>query len=98
MQPYLTPLPPHPEYLGIMLHFLMVGWILSGFGSVMEALGYYAIGMVCVGVLSLQLLISHMTQPVSTKDEGKLEGNWARRQVGVVIDVIAPWWLEWCVE
>jgi delta8-fatty-acid desaturase len=83
------------EYAGVLLHFLFVGWMLSVFDTWREAATFYAVGSVCVGVLSLQLLISHMSQPVSHKDEAKVEGNWARRQAGAVIDVLSPGWLDW---
>jgi len=83
------------EHAGVLLHFLFVGWLLSAFQTWCEAAAFYATSSLCVGVLSLQLLISHMTQPVSHKDEAKAEGNWARRQVEAVIDINSPRWLDW---
>jgi len=83
------------EYAGVLLHFLFVGWVLSAFSTWRETAAFYGSASVCVGVLSLQLLISHMPKPISHKEDSKAEGNWARRQVGAVIDVLAPSWLEW---
>jgi fatty acid desaturase len=83
------------EYIGIALHFIWVGALLSCFPTWKEALLFYGIAMMCLGVLSVQLLVSHYSKPWAEKETVKESGSWAQRQVESVVDISCPTWLDW---
>jgi fatty acid desaturase len=83
------------EHFGIALYFAYVAVLLSYFPTWKEALIFYAIGNMCLGVLSVQLLVSHYSKPWVEKDTVKESGSWAKRQVESVVDISCPQWLDW---
>jgi delta8-fatty-acid desaturase len=83
------------EHFGIALYFAYVAVLLSFFPTWKEALIFYAIGNTCLGVLSVQLLVSHYSKPWVEKDTVKESGSWAKRQIESVVDISCPPWLDW---
>mmetsp|Transcript_21482 Transcript_21482/g.49343 ORF Transcript_21482/g.49343 Transcript_21482/m.49343 type:complete len:461 (-) Transcript_21482:269-1651(-) len=83
------------EYLGMGLHWAWVAGLISSFPTVAQGLLFYGIASLCVGVLSVQLLVSHYSKPFADKEWVKGEGRWARRQIAAVIDITCQPWMDW---
>lgn len=79
---------------GQLLYVTWVGALLSAFSSWQEAVAYYVMSNVFLGVLSIQLLVSHYGKPWCEKESSK-EQSWAKRQVESVLDIDCPPWLDW---
>jgi delta8-fatty-acid desaturase len=87
---------PRPmEYFGIALHFTFVHSLLSCFDTWSERFAFYGIAMFFIGVLSIQLLVSHYGKPWVEKETVKVSGSWAKRQVESIVDIDCPLWLDW---
>merc|ERR1712166_904203 len=82
------------ELFGIALHFVWVSVLISQFSVISHGVLYWYAASCCVGVLEVQLLISHYAKPFEQKDIAKSTG-FARRQVSSVIDIECPVWLDW---
>ena len=64
--------------LGFLLHVVLVMSLLSCFPTWRAALLFYGLANVGVGVLSIQLQISHLAEPFDEK--GDIWRGWARHQ------------------
>lgn len=82
------------EFFGIFLHFLWTGALVASFPVLSHGVLYWYIASCCVGVLEIQLLISHYTKPFEEKDTAKQIG-FARRQIAAVVDIECPSWMDW---
>jgi fatty acid desaturase len=81
------------EHFGQSLYWVWVAALLRFFPSWQEGLAYYMVGNMFLGVLSIQLLVSHYGRSWSEKQSTK--GHWAERQLEAVLDIDCPLWLDW---
>jgi fatty acid desaturase len=80
------------EIAGLVLYFVWVGSLLSMLPTWQEAFIFYATSMVCLGVLSIQLVISHYTKPWTDKHTRR---GWARYQIESVLDIWCSPYFDW---
>lgn len=84
------------ELFGIALYWVwIIGGIMASFPTWKEGILFYVTAMVFLGVLSVQLLVSHYSKPWAEKDTVKESGSWAKRQVESVVDISCPLYLDW---
>eukprot|EP00656_Telonema_subtile_P032223 TRINITY_DN3531_c0_g2_i2.p1 TRINITY_DN3531_c0_g2~~TRINITY_DN3531_c0_g2_i2.p1 ORF type:complete len:442 (-),score=108.15 TRINITY_DN3531_c0_g2_i2:305-1630(-) len=82
------------EFCGIALHFLWTALLVRSFPVTSQGLLFWYLASCCVGVLEIQLLISHYSKPFEEKDTVK-DISFARRQIASVVDVECPVWMDW---
>lgn len=83
------------EFFGLALHWVLLSALVAAFPSWKEGLLFYAFSSLFLGVLSIQLLISHYSKPFEEKHVVKEAGSWARRQIEAIIDITCPPYLDW---
>lgn len=83
------------EVFGTLLYYVWIIALLRLFPSWQEALFFYWVAMLGLGVLSVQLLVSHYSKDWVEKEALKGEGSWAKQQVEAVVDIDCPLWLDW---
>jgi len=83
------------EFFGIALYWVWVWTLISCFPTLQEGLLFYGMAMFCLGILHIQLLVSHYSKPWAEKDTVKAPGSWAQRQVESVLDISCPPYLDW---
>lgn len=81
------------ELFGLSLYVVWVTALLRLFPSWQEALVFYCVAMLGLGILSVQLLVSHYSKPWGEKESTK--GSWAKLQLESVVDIDCPLWLDW---
>eukprot|EP00040_Diaphanoeca_grandis_P004116 m.27109 g.27109 ORF g.27109 m.27109 type:complete len:470 (+) comp15686_c0_seq1:239-1648(+) len=73
------------------------GWLVTlgmQFPCWYDALLYYYIASCLLGVLEIQLLVSHYSEEFLYKPDAK-DSCWMRRQVDAVIDIDCPEFMDW---
>jgi len=82
------------EFLGVSLHWLWVVALISQFPTYLSGVLFWYTASCCVGVLEIQLLISHYSKDFEEKVDSKQMG-FMRRQVTAVVDIDCPTWMDW---
>eukprot|EP00039_Didymoeca_costata_P010055 m.134340 g.134340 ORF g.134340 m.134340 type:complete len:488 (+) comp14692_c1_seq1:105-1568(+) len=83
------------EFCSVVLHWLWLLVLMASFPTYMEGFFLYYMGSCFVGVLEIQLLVSHYASPWTEKDAAKTPGSFMRRQVEAVVDIDCPPWMDW---
>ena len=81
------------ERLGFAIHAICITALISAFPTWASGFLFYFSASWMVGVLSVQLLLSHIAQPFAVKAD--MKSSWARHQVTSVVDIQSPSYLEW---
>jgi fatty acid desaturase len=83
------------ELAGVALHFLWVAMLIRSFDALWEGVVFYMTANCFLGILSVQLLVSHYSRPWEEKEETKHPASWAARQIEAVLDISCPTWMDW---
>ena len=83
------------EFVGVLIHFTWVAYLVRSFPTVLEGILFVVLANTGLGILTIQLLVSHYSKPFAVKEETKHAGSWAKRQVEAVMDITCPKYLDW---
>ena len=82
------------ELAGLALHVVWVGCLLSLLPTPATAFLFLFLSSMAVGVLEIQLLVSHYANDFVSKEDSK-SGGWMRRQLGALTDIETDPTMDW---
>mmetsp|Transcript_26573 Transcript_26573/g.30400 ORF Transcript_26573/g.30400 Transcript_26573/m.30400 type:complete len:486 (-) Transcript_26573:102-1559(-) len=85
------------ELVGFIIHCTWVTTLILSFDTIIEGVLYVFIANLFLGVLTIQLLVSHYSKPYVEKNDllSSTGISWASHQLQCVLDIMCPPFMDW---